>query len=159
MSTSSSTSNPNTSFVQFPAVFEAALEEYLKKTTIDLKTDSLFAKLQDCNSSDSVLNILQEQADAFEQFREGDGKVQLMKRLKPFVDVLLWLSDNDYLKTSLGSVRLARSFIFCRSSSTFIIYPADISTIEGNIYQCWSSTQSRCLSPLTPVSVVLTPES
>ncbi len=95
--------------MQFLAVFEAALEEYMKKTTMDLKTDSLFTKLQDCNSSDSVLDILQEQADAFEQFREGDGKVQLMKRLKPFVDVLLWLSDNDYLKASLGSVRLTRS--------------------------------------------------
>ena len=95
--------------MQFPAIFEAALEEYVKKTKVDIKTDPLFAKPEDCQSSDAVLNILQKQAHAFEQFREGDGKVQLMRRLKPFVDILLWLSNNDNLKESLGSVRLTRS--------------------------------------------------
>jgi hypothetical protein len=97
------------SSVQFPAVFEAALEEYMKKTKINIKTDPLFAKLQDCQSSDAVLDILQEQAHAFEQFREGDGKVQLMRWLKPFVRSILWLSNNDYSKESPGLVRPTRS--------------------------------------------------
>ena len=104
MSTSSPSSNPDTSSVQFPAVFEAALEEYTKKTKISIKTDTLFAKLQDCQSSDAVLDILQEQTDAFEQFREGDGKVQLMRRLKPLVGSILSLSNK-----SSGLVRPTRS--------------------------------------------------
>jgi hypothetical protein len=92
------------SSVQFPALFEVALEEYAGKTKKNIKTDPLFAKFEDCNSSDAVLKVLEEQALAFEKYRKGDRKVQLMRRLKPTVDVLLRLSTNDYLKEGLGSV-------------------------------------------------------
>jgi hypothetical protein len=100
---SSSSSNPNLPSVKFPEVFEVALKEYLEKTGKDIKSDLLFAKLENCNSSDAVLGVLEEQALAFEQYRK-DGKVQLMRRLKPTVDVLLRLSTNDYLKEGIGSV-------------------------------------------------------
>jgi hypothetical protein len=101
---SSSSSNPTLPSVQFPEIFEAALEEYTTNTKKDIKTDPLFAKLQDCNSSDAVLKVLEDQVAAFEQYRKGDRKVQLMRRLKPTVDVLLRLSTNDYLKESTASV-------------------------------------------------------
>ena len=101
---SSPSSNPSLPSVQFPEIFEAALEEYVKKTKKSIKTDPLFVKLQDCNSSDAVLEVLEEQALAFEQYRKGDRKVQLMRLLKPSVDVLLRLSTSDYLKEGIGSV-------------------------------------------------------
>ena len=105
---SSSSSNPNLSSVQFPKIFEAALEEYTKKTEKDIKSDPLFVKLQDCNSSDAVLKVLEEQALAFEQYRKGDRKVQLMRRLKPAVEILCRLSTKDGVKEGIVSVRLTR---------------------------------------------------
>jgi hypothetical protein len=128
---SSSNSNPNLPSVQFPQIFEAALEEYTKKTEKDIKSDPLFAKLQDCNSSDAILKVLEEQALAFEQYR----KVKLMGRLEPIVGILSRLFTNDGLKEGIVSVRLTR---YNYSSRKFIIYPADISTSEGHIYWYWS---------------------
>jgi hypothetical protein len=93
------------SSVQFPVLFDAAIVKYVEKTKKDIKTDPLFAKFQDCNSSDAVLKILEEQALAFEQDRKGGNrKSQLMRRLKPTVDVLYRLSTNDYLKEGISSV-------------------------------------------------------
>ena len=104
----SSRSNPNSPSVQFPKIFEEALEEYTKKTEKDIKTDPLFVKLQDCNSSDEVLDVLEEQALSFKEYRKGDRKVQLMRRLEPIVDVLSRLSIKDDLKEGIVSVRLTR---------------------------------------------------
>jgi hypothetical protein len=108
---SSSSSNPNLPAVQFPEIFEVALLEYTKKAEKDIKSDPLFAKLQDCNSSDEVLGVLEEQALSFEQYRRGDRKVQLMRRLKPIVEILSRLSTNDDLKEGIVSVRLTTNGI------------------------------------------------
>jgi hypothetical protein len=105
---SPSSPNPNLPSVQFPEIFEAALEEYAKKAEKNIKTDPLFAKLQDCKSSDEVLKILEEHALAFEQYRKGDRKVQLMRRLEPIVKILYRLSTKDDLKEGIVSVRLTR---------------------------------------------------
>ena len=140
---SSSSSNPNLPSVQFPEIFEAALEEYTKKTKKDIKSDPLFAKLQDCNSSDEVFEVLEEQALAFEQYRKGIWKVQLMGRLKPIVEILYRLSSKDDLKECIVSVRLTR---YNYSLPKFIIHPADISTSEGHIYWYWSPASGACYS-------------
>jgi hypothetical protein len=132
---SSSSSNPNLPSVQFPEIFEAALEEYTKTTEEDIKSDPLFAKLQDCNSSDAVLEVLKEKALAFEQYRKGDWKAELMGRLKPIVEILSRLSTKDGLKEGIVSVRLTRYNYPLRK---FIIHPAGISTSEGYIYWYWS---------------------
>lgn len=131
---SSSSSNPSLPSVQFPEIFEAALEEYVKKTKKNIKTDPLFAKLQDCNSSDAVLKILEEQALDFEVYRKGDRKVQLMRRLEPIVEILFRLSTKDGLKECIVSVRLTR-YNFLRK---FIIHSADLSTSESHIYWYWT---------------------
>jgi hypothetical protein len=132
---SSSSSNPKLPSVQFPEIFEAALEEYTKKTEKDIKSDPLFAKLQDCNSSDAVLKVLEEQGLAFGRYRKGDWKIQLMERLKPIVEILYRFSTRDDLKEGMVSVRPTR---YNYSLRKFIIYPVDISTSEGHIYWYWS---------------------
>ena len=88
---SSSNSNSDVLFSHFQDIIDAALREYSRKTGKDNATDPLTIKLLRCDSSDAVLGILQEQAHAFNQFRNGDWKVQLMRRLKPTVDILLGL--------------------------------------------------------------------
>ena len=106
---SSSSSSPNVSFSQFQDLFNAALREYSQKTGKDIATEPLTMRLLHCDSSDSVLGILQEQAHAFNQFRNGDWKVQLMRRLKPTVDILLGLSTGGVFGEGFGLVRLTNS--------------------------------------------------
>ena len=83
--------------MKFPKTFETPLEEYFKRTEKNIKSDPLFAELQDCNSSDAVIKVLEDQALAFEKYRQGDRKVQLMRRLKPIVRTLCRLSTKDDL--------------------------------------------------------------
>ena len=102
-SMSVSSSNSNVPSSQFQDLFDAALSEYRQKTGNDIATDPLITSLQNCNSSDAVLGILQEQAHAFNQFRNGDWQVQLMRRLKPTVDILLRLSTSGVFGQGIGS--------------------------------------------------------
>jgi hypothetical protein len=105
--------------LRFQDLFDTALEEYSQKTETDLnflKTDPLAARFldSDCNSPDAVLKILEEQAQAFDQYRKGDWKVQLMRRLKPAVDILLKLSSSDVVVEHVSLVRLSSSNYFLR---------------------------------------------
>ena len=84
--------------MEFPELFEAALEEYHDRAKKDIKSDPLFAKLQDCNSSDAVIKVLEDQVG---KYRRGDRKLQLMRRLKPIVRNLCRLSTKDALIFSL----------------------------------------------------------
>ncbi|KAF8460777.1 hypothetical protein DFH94DRAFT_842173, partial [Russula ochroleuca] len=89
---SSPNSNPT---VQFQDLFDTALSEYCQKAGNNIATDPLTVRLSDCKSSDAVLEILEEQAHAFDKFRKGDWKVQLMTQLKPTIDILHRLSTSD----------------------------------------------------------------
>ena len=66
-------------------LFEAALEDYKQQTGIDLARHPLAQRLQDCNSVESVTDVLREQAQDFNNFREKD------KVLKPLKKVLIIL--------------------------------------------------------------------
>ena len=70
-------------------MLDAALAEYKKKTGSDLLTHWLAAELQTCDSVDAVLDILRDQAKAFEQ--SGDQK--LMRWIDPLAHVLHTFSD------------------------------------------------------------------
>jgi hypothetical protein len=94
----------STSSSQFQSIFNAALKAYSQKTGKDIVTDPITARLRCCSSPDAVLDILQEEAQAFNDFRNGNRKVQLMRKLKPTVDVLLALSASDILGNGIGSV-------------------------------------------------------
>ena len=61
---------------------------------IDIVTVPLTLTLLDRDAFDEVLDILQGQAHAFSQYQNGDVTVQLMRQLKPTVDVLLGLSSS-----------------------------------------------------------------
>ncbi len=81
MSAPSQTAAPPSNF---KSMLDAALAEYKKKTGDDLLAHWLAAELQICESVDAVLDVLRDQAKAFE--RSGDQK--LMKWIDPLVHVL-----------------------------------------------------------------------
>jgi hypothetical protein len=82
----SSGPNPNVSFFQFQDIFNTALTEYAQRTGINIAANPITASLLPCDSSDAVPAILKNKADAFDEYRNGDWKVRLMKQLKPTVD-------------------------------------------------------------------------
>ncbi|KAI0296792.1 hypothetical protein B0F90DRAFT_1819818 [Multifurca ochricompacta] len=83
-----------------PALFDTALNEYEKQAGTNLVEHQLAIKLKSCHSTDSVITILQEQANEFLNFRGSDGKV--MKWLKRIVQVLHTLSTNSVLGEGVG---------------------------------------------------------
>lgn len=145
MSMSPPSPNPTVPSLQFPDLFNAALSEYSRKTGTDIATNPFAARFNDCNTSEAVLGILEEHAGAFNQFRRGNRKTQLIRWLKPTVDILLKVSTNDVVVQGISLVWLPRSNYPFR---TFIIYPAGISTGEYNIFWHWSP--ARSLYPFPP---------
>lgn len=140
---SSSIPHPDVSLSQFQVLFDAALCEYNQKTGKDITTDPLTAKFLSCNSSDAVLGILQEQAHAFIQYRNGDWKVQLMRRLKPTVDILFGLSTGGVFGEGIGLVRQIKSI--SPLLKFIILHPAETSTSKSNICRSRSPTRGMYL--------------
>jgi hypothetical protein len=127
----SSASNTLSTSSNFETLINAALTKYTKQTGKDLRNHPLADRIDSCDSADSILVIFQEQAEAFNEFREGDTK--LFKWLKPVVDVLHRLSTNDVLSGSSGLVSSAR---------LLVIHPVYMNTLcpvfsagEGSLLQ------------------------
>jgi hypothetical protein len=91
-STPGQTSTPSSNFQSIPdAALSQALSEYKKKTGKQLLDHPLAAEVQRCDSVDAIITIFQGQAEAFQQFKDGDRR--LMKWISPVVDVLYKFSD------------------------------------------------------------------
>ena len=83
----------------FEAIFQAAIESYQKQTKKDLLDHPLASRLQDCDSTNAIIDILQEQVREFDKSRSGDER--LTKWLSPTVNVL-----NAFSATISGGVSL-----------------------------------------------------
>ena len=86
----------------FQAIFEAALKSYQKQTKKDLIAHPLASQLQDCDSINTILAILQDQIREFDKSHSGDER--LTKWLGPTVNVL-----NAFSATISGGASLVRS--------------------------------------------------
>jgi hypothetical protein len=87
---------------ELKSLFEAALNEFEKRAGTNLVQHQTLDKLVNCESADSVIDVLQEQARAFRNFR-GDN-VKLMTWLKRTVNVLYTLSTSGVLGEGIGLV-------------------------------------------------------
>ena len=63
-----------------------ALADYAKETGIDLSKNPFAVKLEQSRSPDAILQLLEERAKAFKEYR--DGKRRLISCLNPAVKVL-----------------------------------------------------------------------
>jgi fungal STAND N-terminal Goodbye domain len=101
---------------ELKSLFETALKEFEKRAGTNLIQHPIIDKLANCESVDSVINVLQEQAQAFRNFRGDDGK--LMTWLKRTVSVLYTLSTSDVLCESISLV-CVYSFLWHALCNTF----------------------------------------
>ena len=129
----SSTTIPSSNF---KVIFDVALANYREHTGVDLSQYPLAEKLQNCQSPDAILEILQEKAKEFEEFRNGNHK--LINCLRPVVQVLhvfsgvldnhvarFHLSKSDHFLTSfprLGAIPTNKCHILWRRSSPLRMY-------------------------------------
>ena len=70
----------------FQAIFQAALKSNQKQTKKDLLTHPLASQLQQCDSTNAVIAILQDKVREFDKSHSGDER--LTKWLGPTVNVL-----------------------------------------------------------------------
>jgi hypothetical protein len=87
---------------ELKSLFEAALNDFENRTGTNLVQHQIIDKLVNCQSADSVIDVLQEQAQAFRNFRGDDG--QVMTWLKQTVNVLEGLSTSSVLGEGIGLV-------------------------------------------------------
>ena len=87
MSSSSQTSiQPS----NFKLILDAALSDYKIKTGKELLDYPLATEVQRCDTVDAALAILQDQAKAFQQLKDGDQR--LMESIGPLAQVLFAFS-------------------------------------------------------------------
>jgi hypothetical protein len=72
-------------------IIDASLVEYEKQVGIDLAKHPFAERLQTCHSPDDVLKLLEDKANEFKDYREGNRK--LIDCLKPVVNVIQVFSD------------------------------------------------------------------
>ena len=86
------------------SLFQAALNEFESRSGTNLIQHQIIRKLVNCQSAESVIHVLQEQAQAFRNFRGDDGKI--MTWLKRTVNVLYTLSTSSVLSAGIGLVSI-----------------------------------------------------
>jgi hypothetical protein len=115
---------------RFQALFESALQEYEKKAGITLanKDDSLAIRLQQCQSIDDVITLLQDKAQAFGDFRQRD---RILKSIGVTVAILTPISTVASVADDAGLVRQK----VLKSPLAFLIIFTDITpTRESDIF-------------------------
>jgi hypothetical protein len=93
-----SSTNPTAPLFKFQAFFDATLTKYSRRTGQGLADHPLTALLDCCRSPDDVLAIFEKQAEAFDEFRNGEPK--LIKWLRPIVIVLHGICTNEIASSS-----------------------------------------------------------
>ena len=91
-------------YPELKSLFEVALDEFEKRAGTNLLQHQIVDRLVNCQSADSVIDVLQDQAQATRNIMGDDGR--LMTWLKRTVNVLHALSTSSLLREGIGMVRL-----------------------------------------------------
>jgi hypothetical protein len=115
---------------RFRSPFELALQDYEKQTGIELAKHPLAKRLEDCDSVESVVDVLRKRAPAL---NGDDNSDRILKALKGVVSVLHTLSKRA-VPCEVSTVPvlrvMRRGWVLHISDALFIAVP----TCEGNIY-------------------------
>jgi hypothetical protein len=82
---------------RFRGLFDAALQDYEKTTSISLVKHPLAEQLQNCHSVESITTFLQDQVREFGRFQRGDEMMNIIKNTVSSLCVL-------YATTAIGDV-------------------------------------------------------
>ena len=82
----SSTSQAASSISNIQSITNAALADYATITGIDLSNDTFNPSLEQANSPEAILQLLQERENVFKDYREGNRR--LFRSLSPSVNMI-----------------------------------------------------------------------
>jgi fungal STAND N-terminal Goodbye domain len=108
----SSTGGQTTSSTSIQLIFDA-LVDYAKITGIDLSKNPFVAMLEQSNSPEAILELLQERQKAFKEYRDGNRR--LITCLSPAINVLQAFSG------ILGEAVSLVSVTYCYYCTTLLI--------------------------------------
>jgi hypothetical protein len=142
----------------FEVIFDAALANYHEHTGVDLSQYPFADKLQNCQSADAILELLQEKVKEFKDFRNGNHK--LINYLRPVVQVLhafsgvldnvarLHLPSSGHFLTLLPASR-------CHSNQQMSYFMVSIffSAYVSSLFFLIISLSESCLSFQTAIAV------
>ncbi|KAI0263801.1 hypothetical protein BC834DRAFT_295089 [Gloeopeniophorella convolvens] len=94
------------------SLFSDAIDRYRNDTGIDMATHPLADKLKSCRTVDSVVSVFQSQLHLFESMRSSGKKAKIITALKPTIEIMLALLDNDALQGVVSSVFPPANAIF-----------------------------------------------
>jgi hypothetical protein len=134
----SSTGQTTSSTSNIQSIIEAALADYAKITGIDLSKNSFAAMLEQSNSPEAILELLQGREKTFKEYR--DGKRGLISSLSPAVKVLQAFSG------ILGeAVSLVSQTCHLASDESFNVTSSGPLPTSKSIV-CWDRCSSCCTS-------------
>ncbi|KAF8257641.1 hypothetical protein EI94DRAFT_1269940 [Lactarius quietus] len=125
--------------INYKAILEAALSDYKKKTGTELLDNPLATEAQRCDTVDGALTILQDQAKAFPQSKDGDQR--LMEQISPLAKVLFSFSET----LAFGNVGLVHQVLIRGDSRRILTSLHRRSTRKRN--HCWHICPSCCPFP------------
>ncbi|KAH8986400.1 hypothetical protein EDB86DRAFT_2248183 [Lactarius hatsudake] len=114
--------------LRFQAIFQTALKAYQKQTKKDLLAHPLASQLQSCDSTSSILAVLQDQVREFDQTHSGDER--LTKWLIPTVNVLYALSTA--VSEGIGLVFSPAKVVFA-GIGIFLIAAKDVAASKDTL--------------------------
>ena len=91
-----------------------AFDDYTRQVGLDITKNPLADALRGCDSPNAVLELLQDKANAFKNFRDGEPSRTLMNWLKPVVQVVHGFSG--VLGPAISLVSPTRPFLLFRFS-------------------------------------------
>jgi hypothetical protein len=121
-------------------LFDAALQGYQSQTCTTLTSHPLAQRFQDCDSVESVIAVLQEQAGAFKKCRGGDGPI--MESLERVVSVLYTLTASTGFGEPIGLVR--RNALMGAKHTSLMVDSVVIPSCKGHIRRLCHP--SRCMN-------------
>src|SRR6266404_3181979 len=122
----------------FQHILNTALDDYIKQTKIDPTSHPLAARLRNFHSPNDVLEVLEERANKFKDYRNGNRK--LIDCLKPVVKSVHALSS--VLGEAIRFVSQFRSlFLFTFLS---LSWPGSVPTGTSNLHWCGCSPCCSC---------------
>jgi len=98
------------------ALFEPALQAYDERLGVSLPQHTLSITLQSCDTVEDIINLLQDQAQAFRDLRGSD---KIMVSIKSTVSIVSKISLGASLANAFGLVR-QKGLMACLTSLTFI---------------------------------------
>jgi hypothetical protein len=104
----------------FSNLFESALQEYAKKTGKPLAGHPLAERLDYCDTLESVLDVLQDQASAFNESINS----RITQSLNSIVPILHALSTNTAIRIAISVVRRKLGWLFYFSHTCSIAFPS-----------------------------------